>query len=151
MIGLAAFIFAIFSLLELALLIQLGGMIGAMFTVMLCLATGVVGIAIAKWQGVGVLRRFSMTMSQQILPAQEMADGVLLFAAAALLFAPGLLTDALGFALLIPDIRTRVRLLFLRRLMSKHGPSVMGYQHVNVPEDFVDRQSAKPPRIIDIH
>ena len=120
-------LFAIVPLAELYLLIQLGrvfdGVIdGAIVVIVLVLATGVLGATLARRQGVAVWRRIQRDLADGILPADGIIDGLMVVLAAALLITPGLLTDALGFAMLIPPIRrlfrNRVKAIFRRKLES---------------------------------
>lgn len=74
-------------------------------------ATGVGGAALARHQGLRVLRDLQEQMGRGEMPGQAIMDGVLVLVGAALLFTPGFLTDALGFSLLIPLSRAGYRRL----------------------------------------
>lgn len=82
-------------------------------------ATGIAGAALARHQGMNVLRRLQAQMSQGQLPGQPLLDGVLILVGAALLLTPGFLTDILGFSLLIPVSRMLYRKLLLRWVQRK--------------------------------
>ena len=110
----------IIPLAELYLLIRLGQVFdGAMPVIVLVLATGVLGAALARWQGLVVWRRIQRDLADGILPADGIIDGLMVVLAAALLITPGLLTDALGFAMLIPPIRRLFRNLVKAMLRRK--------------------------------
>jgi UPF0716 protein FxsA len=102
-------LFTVVPLVELYLLVEIGGLIGVWPTIALVLVTGVVGAALARHQGIGVFRRFEQALRGGEVPTEPLADGLLILVAAAVLLTPGLITDALGFVLLIPWSRAVVR------------------------------------------
>jgi UPF0716 protein FxsA len=107
-------LFTLVPAIELALLIEVGRRIGTLPTLALILLTGVVGATLARYQGVAVLRRMQEELGDGRLPAGSLLDGVIILIAAALLVTPGILTDAVGFALLIPMTRVGIRELMRR-------------------------------------
>ena len=109
-------LFTIVPLVELFLLVKLGTVIGVGPTVLIVIGTGVLGAWLARWQGLGVLRRVSDDLAQGRLPADALIDGLLILIAGAVLLTPGLITDALGFTLLVPQGRTFVRRAVAARL-----------------------------------
>ena len=102
-------LFTIVPLIELYLLIKIGGVIGVVPTIAIVVGTGVLGAWLARWQGLAVLRRISDEMAAGRLPTDALIDGLLILVAAAVLLTPGLLTDSLGFVLLVPASRALVR------------------------------------------
>ncbi|MCH7720738.1 MAG: FxsA family protein [Planctomycetes bacterium] len=100
--------FTIVPLLELALLIRIGEWLGVWETIGVVVLTGVVGAALARREGVRALGRIQASMNQGILPARELVEGCMILASGLLLVTPGVLTDVVGFALLIPAVRSRV-------------------------------------------
>ncbi|WP_028294657.1 FxsA family protein [Oceanobacter kriegii] len=98
-------IFIIVPIIELAVLIQVGGLIGVLPTIAIIFVTAILGVRLLKQQGAGVLLRAQQKMQEGGLPASELAEGFLLALAGALLLTPGFVTDAFGFALLVPAIR----------------------------------------------
>ena len=99
-------LFIVVPAVELALLIELGSHLGTLPTLALIAVTGVVGAFLARRQGLAVVARAQEQMRLGQLPAGSMADGVMILVAAALLMTPGILTDALGFLLLVPPFRS---------------------------------------------
>ena len=95
-------LFTAVPLIELALLIKVGTILGVTNTILLVVLTGIIGATLARMQGFRVLLKIQENLAAGILPAQELFDGLLILIAGFLLITPGLLTDALGFALLIP-------------------------------------------------
>ncbi|MEW5800862.1 MAG: FxsA family protein [bacterium] len=96
-------------LLELALLIKVGALIGTLNTILLILITGVVGAALAQQQGLGVITRIREELIQGRVPSDELLNGICVLIGGFLLLTPGLLTDAMGFALLIPPVRELIK------------------------------------------
>lgn len=104
-------LFTLVPLVELYLLIEIGGVIGVLPTVAIVIVTGVIGAALARWQGLGVLRRLQEDLAAGRPPTDALIDGLLIFVAGAVLLTPGLITDTLGFLLLVPAGRRAVRRL----------------------------------------
>lgn len=102
-------LFTVVPLIELYLLITIGGVIGVAPTIAIVLGTGVLGAWLARWQGLAVLRRINEEMAAGRMPTDALIDGLLVLVAAAVLLTPGLLTDAAGFILLVPGSRAAVR------------------------------------------
>jgi UPF0716 protein FxsA len=101
---------------ELALLIEIGKYLGIVPTIALTFASGALGAVLARQQGLSVLRGAQSQIQRGEIPVGSMADGILILVAAALLITPGVVTDALGFFLLVPAVRNVVKSAVLRRL-----------------------------------
>ena len=99
------FLFIAVPLLELYVLIEVGSGIGGIATIALCLFTAALGGILIRIQGIRTLLSAQQQMAQGTLPARHALHGILLVIAGLLLFLPGLITDSLGFLLLIPAIR----------------------------------------------
>ena len=108
-------IFIIIPLIELTILIEVGRYIGTADTILLVLVTGVLGIYLTKWQGFIIWRKVREELSRLHLPTDEMIEGVLIFAGGILLLTPGILTDLLGFLLILPW----TRILFREKIKNK--------------------------------
>ena len=98
-------VFVIVPIVELYLLIKVGGYIGALNTVLLVIATALLGALLIRQEGIRTLRQINQSLSQGIIPAEEVVDGLLIFAGGVLLLTPGVLTDLLALWLLIPWTR----------------------------------------------
>ncbi|MCP3690232.1 MAG: FxsA family protein [Gammaproteobacteria bacterium] len=98
-------IFLVVPVIEIFLLIQVGEVIGAWWTVGLVILTAVIGINLLRYQGISTLMRAQEKMRSGQMPAQEMLEGIGLVVAGAFLLTPGFFTDGIGFCLLIPLIR----------------------------------------------
>lgn len=108
------FLFTLVPLAELYLLIQIGKVIGAELTIAIVLVTGLVGVSLAKSQGVAVLRRLRDQIALGEVPGGALLDGAFVLVGGILLITPGLVSDVLGFLLLIPLTRGPIK-AFLRR------------------------------------
>jgi UPF0716 protein FxsA len=115
MISRLFFLFTFFPLLELYILIKIGGYLGAFQTVALVILTALFGVVIARIEGLRKLQQIKQSLSQGIVPAEEMVDGVLIFVAGILLIIPGVLTDLFALVLLIPYTRTLFKRWLRRR------------------------------------
>ena len=109
-------LFVVVPAVELALLIELGSRIGTAATLGIISGTGVLGAALARRQGLSVLRRLQQETSEGRLPADPLVDGAFLLVAGALLVTPGVLTDVVGFLCLVPGFRKIVKRDLRRRL-----------------------------------
>ena len=91
--------------IEIYLMIKVGGMIGAFNTILLIFFTAITGVYFARVAGLSTLRSgFNQLIKNQI-PIYEMISGAALAFAAILLIVPGFITDAVGFLLIIPVTR----------------------------------------------
>ena len=115
-------LFILVPLIELAILVYLGTIIGALYTVLLVVATGILGAIMARHQGLAALSRIRSSIKSGIMPANELFDGALILAGGLLLLAPGIITDIVGFAVLVPQTRRIIgrwiRSLIHRRITS---------------------------------
>jgi UPF0716 protein FxsA len=91
--------------LEIFLMIKIGGEFGAFNTVILIFLTAIIGIYFAKLQGIKTLRSGMVHLYQNKLPVYEILSGASIAIAALLLIVPGFFTDFLGFLFLIPFTR----------------------------------------------
>jgi UPF0716 protein FxsA len=106
--------------LEIYVLITVGGWIGFLPTVALVLALSLLGAALLRRQGLTALFKAQGALASGRMPLDAMVDGAGLTLAGALLMTPGLITDAMGFALLIPPVRRYVLHWVFGRLISTH-------------------------------
>lgn len=100
--------FLMVPLIEIALFIQIGGLIGLWPTLAIVVLTAILGTSLVRSQGrlaMGQLRSSFQTLSD---PAEPLAHGAMILFAGALLLTPGFFTDGVGFALLMPPVRMAV-------------------------------------------
>ena len=113
-------LFFAMPIIEMYLLITVAGYIDALPTIGLVMLTAVIGVSLLKHQGLETLTRGTQKMRTGELPAQEMAEGLLLAVAGALLITPGFVTDIIGFLILFPPSRLWIASLLLARVQV-HG------------------------------
>jgi UPF0716 protein FxsA len=102
-------LFTIVPLVELSILVWIGGQTAWWVPILMVIGTGVAGAALARWQGWQVLQRIRADAAAGRMPADAMIDGFLILFAGILLVTPGVLSDVLGVGLLIPPIRAVVK------------------------------------------
>lgn len=121
MVGVLLLLFLLIPMAELLVIIQVGQAVGALNTVALLVLVSAVGAWLVKREGIGVWRRFRRQVEAGVVPGREIADGVMILFAGALLLTPGFLTDILGVALLLPPVRAAVRATVLSRSARRVG------------------------------
>ena len=109
-------VFIVMPILEMWILISVGSHIGAINTILLVLLTALVGIALLRAQSFETLWRGREKLQQGQVPAQEMAEGIILAVSGALLLTPGFVTDVVGFIGLVPVSRKALIGALLQRL-----------------------------------
>ena len=97
--------FTLIPVLELYLLIKIGTVMGALNTLILVILTGFAGAYLARMQGLQTMLRVRSQIQQGVMPAEDLIDAVIIFAAGIVLLTPGLLTDIAGLLLLYPTSR----------------------------------------------
>jgi UPF0716 protein FxsA len=143
-------LFIVVPIAELAVLLQVGQVIGVWWTIALLVADSILGSVLMRSQGRTAWRRFNDAVSAGRVPAREVLDGALVIFGGALLLTPGFITDILGAVLLIPPTRALVRRVLARRLshrvaVSVAGPRVRRRQDYDVEGTAVDVDTANDP------
>lgn len=133
-------LFITVPLLELSIFLQLGTKIGIPTTIAIVIITGFLGAWLTKNQGVKVLLRYQEAIQSGKIPHQELIDGLLILVAGAVLLTPGFLTDAIGFSLLIPPVRGKLRTVIGNYLKGR----------IQVAGDIVDAPSDPETITIDV-
>jgi UPF0716 protein FxsA len=105
-------LFIVIPIIEIAILVKIGTLLGFWPTMSIVIATGIVGATLARIQGFLVLNRIRIELQMGRMPAEELIDGLLILIGGILLLTPGLLTDLIGLLMLIQWSRN----LFKKRL-----------------------------------
>ncbi len=108
MLGRSLLFIVLIPLIELVLLNQLLQRTSLATTILVVLATGVVGVSLTRRQGMKAWQGAHQQMAQGKSPSKEILDGVMILLAGAFLITPGLLTDCVGFSLLVPKLRNKL-------------------------------------------
>jgi UPF0716 protein FxsA len=122
--------------LEIFLFIKVGGHIGALNTVVMIFLTAIIGIYLAKHQGIQTLKAGMANLYHNKMPIYEMVSGASIAVAAILLIIPGFFTDFVGFLLLIPFTR---KILYRTTLKNKKNSNEQ-YQNKTIDGEIVDRE-----------
>lgn len=104
-------------LLEIFVLVQVGQVIGAWWTLLMLVAASVFGAWLVRREGSRAWRALTGALQSGRMPARELADGALILVGGTLLLTPGFVTDAVGVLLVLPLSRPVARRL-LSRLVS---------------------------------
>ena len=108
-------IFTTVPLIELALLIKVGEILGVIPTIIIVALTGIIGVTLAKNQGYQVIKKIKSNIELGKLPADDLIGGVLILIGGTMLLTPGIITDITGFSLIIPGSRN----LFIKIVKQK--------------------------------
>ena len=122
-------LFFVIPVVEIYFLIKVGSIIGAFSTILLILATAIIGAFLLRQQGLSTLSRFQNNLASGTLPAQEIIEGILLAVGGALLMTPGFVTDAMGFACLIPFTRKLLAKYIMTRSGEKMSAGIAGFSN----------------------
>jgi UPF0716 protein FxsA len=114
-------------MIEIALFIQVGGLIGVWWTLLIVLATAVTGSYLVRSQGSRELANLQRSFSELDDPTEPLANGAMILFAGALLLTPGFFTDVVGLSLLIPAVR-RAAFLWAKTKVKVHS-FTMGQKH----------------------
>ena len=95
----------IVPILEIYLLFQVGGIIGAGWTILIVIGTAILGASLLRQQGLATWTRLNQSMAQGQLPPTILIEGIFLLLSGAFLLTPGFFTDAIGFLFLMPPVR----------------------------------------------
>ena len=140
-------IFSIVPLLELMLLIRVGSLVGIGVTILLVGGTGVVGISIARQQGLEIISKVKTKFNQGQMPKNELLDGGLVLVGSAMLLTPGLITDTLGFLLIVPFTRPLMRKIVKNKILTNF---VVSHNFDNRQGSYQEESSVDEDEIIDI-
>src|SRR3954471_4337524 len=104
----------LYLVIEIVALVALGSAIGLGWTLLVLLVSALIGMWLARREGVRAAQAIAEAVSQRRAPHAELTDGMLVAAGGVLLFVPGLVTDVAGLLLLLPPTRGLVRRRLVR-------------------------------------
>ena len=122
--------------IEIYLMIKVGGIIGALNTILLIFFTAITGVYFAKIAGLSTLRSGFNQLIKNEIPIYEIISGAALAFAAFLLILPGFLTDIVGFLLIIPTTRK----VFIKLVAAKFNTKK---NKDNIIEGTIDEKDEK--------
>ncbi|MDQ1901397.1 FxsA family protein [Paracoccus sp. WLY502] len=109
-------LFIVLPIVEIALFIQVGGLIGVWATLGLVVLAAVLGVAVIRSQGTHAWLQAQRSLAELRDPSRPLAHGMMQILAGALLIVPGFLTDILALLLLIPPVRDLIMRRAARRM-----------------------------------
>ncbi len=139
------FFFIATPMLEMWILIEVGAVIGSLPTIGLVALTAVIGAWLLNRQGLSTLMRAQQRMEAGSLPATEIVEGLLLAVGGALLLTPGFVTDAIGFACLLPFSRRAIASEILRRGIIRTAPGGFSAGGAEFSDGFRDPDRPHAP------
>ena len=98
-------LFAVLPILEIALLVNVGSVIGGWNTIGLVILTAFIGAYFVKREGISTLQTAQAKMQRNEVPGKELVEGLMLVVAGVLLVTPGFITDIIGFMFALPGSR----------------------------------------------
>jgi len=132
-------------LIEIALFIKVGGLIGLWPTIAIVLLTAAAGTMLLRAQGLAALGQVQTRLQAGENPAPALAHGALILVAGLLLLTPGFFTDALGLLLLVPPVRAAVIRLAAARMTVVHAGAAFGQRPGSGPH----RDPSASPGTVD--
>jgi len=106
--------FVVVPLVEIYVIIQVGEVIGAWWTILLLIADSLFGAWMVKREGGRAWRALRTALEERRMPARELADGMLILVGGAFILSPGFVLDAIGLLCILPLTRP-----IGRRVLSK--------------------------------
>lgn len=146
------FLFVTIPLVELAILLQVGQWIGLWPTVGLVVATGIAGAALARHQGLRAFLAVQQELASGRLPGRSLLDGLSILVGGAFLLTPGILTDIVGFSLLLTPSRRWIQRAVQRRMERRINEGTVEFRVFTPGGDIFTRQGevgTRPPRAGD--
>ena len=142
MFGKLFILFAILPIIEIAILINVGEVIGGWNTVLLVILSAFIGAYLVRQQGFSTLMQAQSKMQSGAIPGQEMAEGLLLVIAGVLLVTPGFVTDIFGFLLCLPITRPFIANKLLKHLAVRVVTTQQGGFHQQYTNEEYNRQNS---------
>ncbi|MBW3604125.1 MAG: FxsA family protein [Actinobacteria bacterium] len=112
-------VFIVVPLIELAIIVQVGQLVGTAWTILALLAVSLAGAWLVRREGTRAWSRFRTALASGRVPTDEVLEGALVLFGGALLLTPGFATDAVGLALMVPPVRALLASTLRRRLGSR--------------------------------
>tara|TARA_R100000750_G_scaffold17644_3_gene11653 strand:- start:17024 stop:17566 length:543 start_codon:yes stop_codon:yes gene_type:complete len=146
--------FLMVPLIEIALFVQIGGLIGLWPTLAVVVLTAIIGTWLVRAQGQVAMNNLRRSFSDLQDPSEPLAHGAMILVSGVLLLTPGFFTDAVGFALLLPPVRTAVFRWARQRVhvtQFQMGPNTQGPVHGDPaargrPGDVIDGEFTEIPK-----
>jgi UPF0716 protein FxsA len=135
--------FLVIPVVEIYVLIQVGQVIGAWWTVLLLIADSLIGSWLLKREGVRAWRALQTALGEGRMPARELADAALIVFGGALMITPGFVTDIFGLLAILPVTRPIGRRM-LTALVARRLVVVQNVRRPGPPDDVVQGEVVDP-------
>ena len=106
--ALVPFLLLVIRIVEIATFIAIGGQIGIGLTLLMILVTAIIGSILLLVQGLGLIREIQTKFADGQVPGRALGNGAMIVVAGLLLLTPGFVTDAIGFLLFVPPVRSAI-------------------------------------------
>ena len=136
-------LFSATSLLEIFILVKVGGLLGAWPTVGLVIVTALVGSSLVRSQGIQTMFKVQERINQGEMPGQQLIEGMMLVIAGVLLVTPGFVTDFCGLMLLQPLVRAKLAAAAMKKFQLQMVTGAGG--HAGFHGGFASGQPFSPP------
>lgn len=149
--ALVPFLLLVIPIVEIAAFIAIGGQIGIGWTLLMILVTAIIGSFLLRIQGLSLINQVKTEMDAGRVPGKALGEGAMLLVAGILLLTPGFVTDAIGFLLFVPPVRSLIWAFAASRI-TVVGPG--GMQFGAGQDPFSGKNGPRPPEgdgpIIDL-
>ena len=149
MFGRVVLFVVLIPLIELVLLSQLLQRTGLFVTLTVVFVTGIVGVNLARRQGSHAWKAIHQQMAAGKTPSTEILNGVMILFAGVFLITPGIMTDVVGFSLLVPKLRALLGARLVRWFMSRTAATFQNVRSPIMPRD--DDDSTEQPTVRVLH
>lgn len=136
-------LFIILPIIEIALLMEIGSLLGFWTTLGIIVLTAWVGAKKVREQGIATMHSVQEKMNQGEMPSDEIVAGLMLLVSGVLLVTPGFVTDIIGLTLLVPAARSAIakavkKHIKVAPMQGMHSQQSFYYQqsHFNQGNDF---------------
>lgn len=130
---------------EMLILIEVGGVIGALPTVALVVLTATIGVWLLRLEGLATMQRVQARMARGEIPETELLEGAMLLVGGALLLTPGFVTDAIGFVCLVPILRRPVARFLIARIQARVSVVGPGFRRPDQQDGVIDGEFTVHP------
>ena len=127
-------LFVLTPLIELAILVYLGLLIGPWYTILIVVVTGIIGAFMAREQGMATLAKIRGSVERGVMPSKELFEGLLVLIVGLMLLTPGVITDILGFLLLVPQTRRPISWWLRRWIRQRLERGDIEYRNIGFGE-----------------
>lgn len=137
-------VFTSVSLLEIFVLVKVGGFLGVWATVVLVILTALIGSALVRSQGILLIKELQQRVASGEMPGQQLVEGIMLLVTGVLLVTPGFVTDICGLLLLQSNFRRKIAQTVLANIKLNPSAATSGsYFHSQSGSPFTNQKTDK--------